>query len=396
MNWIENQDKDNELQYIVGTFKDFTFNKDSKTKIAGFDLDDTLIKPISYDQKFSTKSDDWMFYTKDVVKQLTDLDKEGFKIVIVTNQKGMSTGKIDKEVWKKKVENVCIKLNLPVLVLVSCKNDLYRKPVTTLWDLFVTGNTDVCKIHSFFCGDAGGVFVKRTFSAKVTYCLPKDFSDTDLKFALNLDIKFIHRDCFFLHMSNDNEHPMLNYNQIPKQVKLNSVTSIKDKTFVPNHQELIINVGFPASGKSSYTTHIINFNYVCISQDVLKTCVKCLRECELQLKLGKSVIIDNTSPSKEVRKKYIDIAKKLGVKCRCLLFTADKELSMHNNWYRHVSSAGNINLVPDIVYNIFKKKYEEPDVKEGFYKIDEIDFIFDNTYNIGNNIKKVKYIQYFT
>lgn len=44
--------------------------------------------------------------------------------------------------------------------------------------------------------------------------------------------------------------------------------------------------------------------------------------------------IDSTNPDREVRKHWIDLAKKLDVPIRCALFTASKELGRHNDHVR--------------------------------------------------------------
>ena len=72
---------------------------------------------------------------------------------------------------------------------------------------------------------------------------------------------------------------------------------------------MIIMVGFPGSGKSTICKrHLIPNKYAHINRDTLKT--RCLKVCEEELKAGKSVVIDNTNPSKKDRAKYIDLAKK--------------------------------------------------------------------------------------
>jgi predicted kinase len=46
------------------------------------------------------------------------------------------------------------------------------------------------------------------------------------------------------------------------------------------------------------------------------------------------VAIDNTNPDREVRKHWIDLAKKFDVPIRCALFTASMELGRHNDHVR--------------------------------------------------------------
>lgn len=70
-----------------------------------------------------------------------------------------------------------------MLSFIASADDEYRKPSTTLWDLFESKYNSGIKVDrntSFFCGDAAG---RKTATHK-------DFTDTDLKFALNVGVPF--------------------------------------------------------------------------------------------------------------------------------------------------------------------------------------------------------------
>lgn len=75
---------------------------------------------------------------------------------------------------------------------------------------------------------------------------------------------------------------------------------------------MIIFVGSAASGKSTFwKTHLSD--YVRVNRDTLKTREKCLKVAEEALDNGKNVVIDNTSPTKQDRKAFIDLAKKYSI-----------------------------------------------------------------------------------
>ena len=60
-------------------------------------------------------------------------------------------------------------------------------------------------------------------------------------------------------------------------------------------------VGPPASGKSTLARkYLAAKNYVVVNRDTLKTQEKCLSHASNALKDGKSVVVDNTNPTKEV------------------------------------------------------------------------------------------------
>lgn len=350
--------------YIIGTTGSLEKLLKTSSKVAAFDLDDTLIKPSSLDKngklnKFSVSDTDWQLYDNTIKEKLTNLYNDGYSIVIITNQNGISIGKIDKETWMEKICNFHDKIGIPITVLASIEKDKYRKPCTGLWDKYIKCD----KKSSFYCGDAGGL-PKRKINKMV---INKDFSDTDLKFALNLGIKFIHRDEFI--------YDTILKIDIPKHPFMNTYGKYN---FVPNTPEMIIMVGYPGSGKTYYSTNYIcsNSSYVHINRDTLKTPQKCYKECENSIKNGLSVVIDNTNPDKKSRAEYIKIAKKYNIKYRCIIFNTSNELSQHNNYYRSITTGSS--LVPSIVYNIYNKKYEKPEINEGYYNIEEMEFRFED------------------
>lgn len=140
----------------------------------------------------------------------------------------------------------------------------------------------------------------------------------------------------------------------------------------------MINVGFPASGKTTFTKkYMIPNGYEYVNQDTLKTQKKCIETFVTLLKKGKNIIIDNTNLTKEIRKIYLDICKENKVNCSCLLFSTPKEICMHNSYYRNFITNGEIDVINRIVYNVMNKKYEIPTKDEGFYDIIEIKFCID-------------------
>lgn len=59
-------------------------------------------------------------------------------------------------------------------------------------------------------------------------------------------------------------------------------------------QEVVVFVGSPGSGKSSFFRGHMD-GYVHVNNDTLKTKKKCLNVAEAALKEGKSCVIDNTN-----------------------------------------------------------------------------------------------------
>jgi hypothetical protein len=84
-------------------------------KILGFDLDDTLIVPKG-SAKFAKDRSDWKFLidVDTMKKTMTKYINEGYRIVIFTNQKGISNGKTDSTEWKGKSDEIAGELGLPL------------------------------------------------------------------------------------------------------------------------------------------------------------------------------------------------------------------------------------------------------------------------------------------
>lgn len=141
-------------------------------------------------------------------------------------------------------------------------------------------------------------------------------------------------------------------------------------------QEIILFVGPPASGKSTFfRRHLKSHNYVHINRDTLQTQEKCLKAAEQALKEGKSVCIDNTNPSKRVRTDYIQLAKRHKLEqIRCFRMKTPIELCHHLNYVRQNQTNGKVRRIPDVGYNMYKSQFEEPQVDEGFKEIVDIEF----------------------
>ena len=89
-----------------------------RPKIASFDMDGTLIATKS-GKVFAVDKNDWrLLYDQTTVKQIRKLyEEDNYKIVIMTNQAGVGTGKVKIHDFKDKVENIAKALKVPVQVL---------------------------------------------------------------------------------------------------------------------------------------------------------------------------------------------------------------------------------------------------------------------------------------
>lgn len=364
-------------------------------KIISFDLDDTIIKTKS-NKKLPINKEDWIFKYNSNNKIIEEFNNGNTNIIIFSNQSTINNKGYNKQIEddiKYKIENIINQLNILIIVFIASKNDKYRKPNNNMWNkmLEIIYNDNIDLNNCLYVGDAAGRDKNKYHK--------KDFADTDYKFALNIGINFKTPEEYF---NIDNAKEIFNLNYFDFNL-LNKIPNSKIK--LSNDKELIIFVGFPGCGKSTFYKNNCN-NYVHINQDELKTKAKCLKLCLNSMKNNKNIVIDNTNPSKEIRKNYIDMAKEYNYKCRCIYFNIDFLLAKHMNYYRAFTenkilipegdslktTPSETLRVPDIGYNLYKSKFEMPELNEGFEDIITIypNIIFDNEIN-----KKLFFKYYF-
>ena len=181
---------------------------------------------------------------------------------------------------------------------------------------------------SFYVGDALG--------------RPDDWSDNDKQFGINIGFTNIYSP----------DH-MFGYN--------NNITTTHINTV--NHQEIIVMVGFPGSGKSTVASTITN--YKIMHGDELLTSKKMIKEAEKHIQEGASIVFDATNPTKEKRQEYVALANKYKLPIRCIVMQTDMAEAMFRNNKRN-------KIIPKITYYVFRKKYQDPTLDEGFQEIIKI------------------------
>jgi len=335
----------------------------TNNKIAAFDLDYTLIKTKS-GKKFPIDHTDWVLWDDSIPYKLAILVSKGFQIVIFTNQSKLKK-KENIPNYKKKIEQIHTVLPFNIQFYISIGSGFYRKPLTGMWDKMLEINhIQFINALSFYCGDAAGRIIGWTKGGG------KDFACTDRMFAHNIGILFHTPEYVFLDMI-ESKGWKCHVNDLLPYKKKKEIYHLER-----NEPELIICVGYPGCGKSTFCR--VNFpNYKIVNQDILKTKNKCLKVCKQYLEQGCSVVIDNTNPDSNIRKLYLDIAKKYKIDSKCLLFTCNQEISIHMNHFRCQISKGETGIIPIVVYRIYNKKYQKPLLNEGFSKIIKIPFIID-------------------
>ncbi|KAH7003060.1 polynucleotide kinase 3 phosphatase-domain-containing protein [Fusarium venenatum] len=404
--WSERSPNDNDdipATLLVGRFEPEKKEdkKVKRRKIAAFDLDSTLISTSS-GKKHASSGTDWKWWHNSVPTRLRELYQDGYRVVILSNQAGLTLhfdakhkgpkGNAQKRVseFKQKCSAVLNSLNLPTCVYAATEHDIYRKPRIGMWkelcDDYDIPETEVDLENSVFVGDAGGRTAGVGKGPDGVAAMAKDFSCSDRNFAHNVGIKYLTPEEFFLGEKarsyarefNLAEHPFSDDTSSG-----NSVVTI-DKT---NDKDIILFCGPPGAGKSTlYWKSLKPLGYARINQDQLKTRDKCVQAAKEYLQEGTSVAIgfiaDNTNADPETRTVWVELAKKFGISIRCVWFKTPLQVCEHNNAVRALNESLNPEsrlVLPKMAFTGFASRFKPPNVKEGFQDIVEVPFQFRGT-----------------
>jgi len=361
----------------------------NSTKILALDLDGTLIKP-EIGKIFPVSIDDWVFIYN--MKKIRDYSKKGYKIVIMTNQKGcyQGKGKLTFDDFKTRWFNICDTLKVPAYILAAPQDDFYRKPATGMWDFMeknLNGDLKINLKDCIYVGDAAG--------------RKGDHSDVDIKYAINIGVTFMTPEEFF-EDSKDFPFDSLKENlkgfnpreymesELIKEIHQNNQDSWKNiERITKGGKSVLMMIGSPASGKSSLAklikdrldptlTIILSLDTEKTKDKLKKALINCVHKDNLECT---NVIIDATNGTKKARQEWIDAIKKTNpdVNIFGIFMNVDKNVVMHFNELRKLRTVINPEYhsknIPDVAIHSFFKKYEEPSKDEGFNNI--IDFSFE-------------------
>jgi DNA 3'-phosphatase len=328
-----------EDRFTLITFQNqFRPTKGKGVKVLFADLDHTLITPKGK-HVFPKSLDDWMWKNNAIVPKLKDMYNKGYEIVIVSNQKKMSGDEV-----KTKATMIYDDLKLPFVFISGHSDMYYRKPQLGLWDLlieYIFKDAKNIDMHSsVFIGD----------------------SEADLYFARNTKIKFIHTDSFFLGIQDakfakieDAEHPLTKWMS-------NTVHNLPPLRASSKH--LVVMVGSPASGKSYYSKELENKGFLRINKDSMKTDKIVEKAFNEGIKEGRSIVIDNTNPTKEARAKWINAAKKASYHVSIVWMNFPMPVVEYLDNYRIAKYKSQDYHVPLVAMRVYYKKLEVPTQQE--------------------------------
>ena len=127
---------------------------------------------------------------------------------------------------------------------------------------------------------------------------------------------------------------------------------------------MVIFVGLPASGKSTYYLENFAATHVHVSKDLLPRGGRQEPLIEKALAAGRSVVVDNTNPSPVIRAPLIAIGRRHGARIVGYFFEVDVKTALVRNRGREGKGR-----VPDVALFVTKKKLVPPSYDEGFDEI---------------------------
>ena len=128
--------------------------------------------------------------------------------------------------------------------------------------------------------------------------------------------------------------------------------------------ELVIFTGLPGSGKSTYYREHYAATHVHVSKDLMPNVrardERQWREIEAALAARRSVVVDNTNPSREARAPLIALGRRFGAKIVGVFFDVDASVCIVRNRGREGRAR-----VPNVAIFTTRKKLQPPALDEG-------------------------------
>jgi bifunctional polynucleotide phosphatase/kinase len=341
-----------------------------------FDLDYTLIKTKS-GKKFPISKTDWELLYPNIPEKFANM--KDCLVGIISNQKGLKSQSQISD-WIEKI--VQIRKVLPIdFVFGSLSDDRFRKPMYGSWEY----------IKNYFVGiDWDNLTeLKKIYYIGDAFGRPGDFSDTDVKYALNCGFKFKTPEVFFSidksEKTGNITYPIIKYFTPGEQTQLFDKLFETIQTLINFKKKiLIITIGLPASGKSFLRKELIK-KFDCFAYSNNDDLGQKVQSRMLIKKLSTDhdyLIDDNTNLNKlELNGKLQKFQSyyKIGI-----WFNYDLEVCWHLNWMRMYWFGGK--LLPKVTYYTLNKKFNPTNLSDDFDHWVQIDKVFKEM-NLDSKIK---------
>lgn len=343
--------------YLYGRSNNYNKEVKGRIKMAGFDMDGTLIDTMS-GRVFPRNAMDWKWKYDNVGMRLNEYHLKKYHLIIVTNQAGIGNSETKTQTFKNKIEYMEADLittypDLQFTVYCPTYKDIYRKPYPRLLENILFDKL------SFFCGDGAG--------------RPDDHTDADIKFAHNIGVRFFTPENIFC-----GDRKMMRIDYPVKFVRTDTKYNYQPK----DGRELILMCGLPASGKTYWSQHIVRQYQLLgrvierINLDTVRTKKKMTDAIKRALVERFDILIDNTNLDKKTRSCVIDMVKNVDPNYHVVVMVLDQsfEQVLHNNRYRYYTGHPNTQMIPEFVLKKMKNKMEPPTHDESIDTIIQLQF----------------------
>lgn len=153
-------------------------------------------------------------------------------------------------------------------------------------------------------------------------------------------------------------------------------------------QEVTMVLGAPSSGKSTLTKEFVAKGYLSLNRDTEGGKIAdLLPKMEVFLRDHKNIVLDNLFPTTEVRKPFLELAKKYNSEIDCVWVKTSIEDATFNFVQRAIGILGTFpepdllkkskhpNVFPPTVLFKYKKDFQKPTKEEGFHDVIEVPFV---------------------
>ena len=132
--------------------------------------------------------------------------------------------------------------------------------------------------------------------------------------------------------------------------------------------EMIVLIGLQGSGKSTFYRQRFAGTHALVSRDLLRNNPNPARRqrqlIEEALQAGRSLVVDNTNPTREVREELVRLGRQHGATVLGYYFEPQLKQSLARNALREGSAR-----VPDVAIFATMKKLVRPSYEEGFDRL---------------------------
>lgn len=157
-------------------------------------------------------------------------------------------------------------------------------------------------------------------------------------------------------------------------------------------REIVIVMGYNASGKSTFVREFTEQGYHRINRDLMGGSIRGQADAARAALTGghDKIVLDNTYPTKESRETILAVGREFGIPVRCVWLTTSFEDAQLNACLRMIEKTGKLlmpedfksgphkndpNLFPPVALFNYKKHFEKPSTAEGFSTVETRAFV---------------------